>query len=318
MAFQMGNLLQADHQSYTPGQLQIRRGSDDLLINACAPGSLQIPQKSPFGNVVVVDDNGDRRQVYRFGMGLWYGKPGVVSLGYEAGKEFVYRGGDYRAAYSSNRRPGNGGPVSELTRQVVYFRPDRLIVYDRVSTLEAAYPRQQRWHFLSEPTREGTAFTAASGQSKLFGQTFSAAALKTEAKMVKVGGATVAQLIIQDATVAKSTRYVTAFQTAPATQERMAPVERLASADGYAEGARVGDCLALFARDGHTRAPATFAYRVQSEAPLRHLLADLRPGKQYRVTVDGRELPAATATASGTLFFTTGAGARAIEVRLLP
>jgi hypothetical protein len=318
MAFQAGNLLGADHQSCTPGQLQIRRGSDDLLINGCAPGALQIPQKSPFGNVMVVDDNGERKQVYQFCMGLWYGKPGVVTLGYEAGKEFVYRGVDYRAAYSSKRRPGDGGSVSELTRQVVYFRPARLIVYDRVTTLKAKYPRQLRWHFLREPQREGTAFTAASGQSKLFGQTFSTAPLEAEGKTVEVGrAAQVGQLIIQDASTAKSTRYVTVLQTAPATQERMAPAERIASADLHMEGARIGECLALFAREGHARAPAAFSYRVESKAPLRHLLADLRPGKGYQVKVDGRA-QTAVATASGTLSFATAAAARAIEVRLLP
>ena len=41
MSFQLGNLLGADHQTYSPGQLEIQRGGDGLLINAPVYGDYQ-------------------------------------------------------------------------------------------------------------------------------------------------------------------------------------------------------------------------------------------------------------------------------------
>ena len=57
IAFQMGNHLKADHQSYVPGQLQIKRGADDLLINGHAPGQSRRRQ----GKVGVAALRGDQR-----------------------------------------------------------------------------------------------------------------------------------------------------------------------------------------------------------------------------------------------------------------
>ena len=36
VSFQLGNLLDTDHQTYSPGQLEIQRGGDALLANAAA------------------------------------------------------------------------------------------------------------------------------------------------------------------------------------------------------------------------------------------------------------------------------------------
>src|SRR5262249_10524066 len=106
VSFQLGNLLAADHQTYAPGELQIQRGAANLLINRNAVGNNQTPTtKSKFANLVVIDDNGDGLQNYRFNMGFSYGSPGVVTTAYEAASGYVYVAGDYRAAYSLNTAP---------------------------------------------------------------------------------------------------------------------------------------------------------------------------------------------------------------------
>src|SRR6266700_2720685 len=83
IAFQLGNLLGADHQTYTPGQFQIQRGCDDLLVNATSIGEEQTPPKKSFyGNTLVVDDNGEGVQNYRYSMRVWYGTHGVTVTAY--------------------------------------------------------------------------------------------------------------------------------------------------------------------------------------------------------------------------------------------
>src|SRR5205814_1556397 len=133
-------------------------------------------------------------QPYPGTMGVWYGTPGVVVTGYRAEKDFVYLGGDYHAAYSPPTKPGSGGPAPELTRQVIYLRPNTIVVYDRVTTLKESYPKELRWHFLKEPTISKNAFEAVSGNSKLFGETFSSVPIASSASHVKLGNATVYQL----------------------------------------------------------------------------------------------------------------------------
>jgi hypothetical protein len=316
VAFQMGNLLPADHQSYTPGQLQIRQGADDLLINGNAPGKNQPGcRKSSYGNTVILDDHGAGTQVYRESMGVWYGEPGVVVTAYEAADDHVYVAGDCRAAYSLNTAPGGGGPARELTRQLVYVRPGYVVVHDRVTTATDTCAKQQRWHFLAPPRVDGTAFEATAGASKLFGQTFSSEPLTAAVSAVEVGSATVQQLRIENRRPAKSVRFVTAFQVAPATTRAPDATRWVSSTDALVEGVQVGNEVVLFGRDGAVGRTGPITYQVVGKASVNHLLTDLMAGRQYQVKVAGGQL-AARASVQGTLrFSTSGEGKYTVEVR---
>src|SRR5262249_20868970 len=160
LAFQLGNMIDADHQTNSPGQLQIQRGGDDLLINTNALGGPLDPHDhSANANLVVINDNGDGNQTYPYNMGVWYGTPGGVMTNYEAAANYVYAGGDYAAAYSPVTNPGSGGPATQLTRQIVYLRPDYISVHDRVGTLKASYPKLLSWNFLNAPQASGNSWT---------------------------------------------------------------------------------------------------------------------------------------------------------------
>jgi hypothetical protein len=320
VSFQLGNLLNADHQSYIPGQVQIKRGADDLLINGNAPGKNQAGvRKSTYGNVIVVDDNGEKLQVYRHSMGLWYGKPGVAVTAYEASEGQVYVAGDYRAAYSLNTKPGNGGPVRELTRQVVYLRPSVVVVYDKVETVKDSYTKELRWHFLKVPALDGTSFTAAAGGSKLFGQTFASVPLQAKLTAVKVGGASVQQLGIHPAAPVKRVCYVSVFQAAPSTESTPAACRRVASADATREGAQVGNHLVLFGRGRQPAPPSPVRYEVSGSGPIHHFLTDLPPGRRYAVQAGGEARAPITVSPQGTLSFTTSAnGEQTVVVAPVP
>jgi hypothetical protein len=316
VSFQMGNLLGADHQSYSPGQLQIKRGDDDLLVNGNAPGENQADKhKSTYGNLIVVDDNGEKKQVYRWSMGVWYGSPGVIVKAYEAGKDHVYVSGDYRVAYSLNTDPGGGGPVRQLTRQVVYLRPNYFIVYDRVATLKRSYPKQLRWHFLKPPQVRENSFIVTAGQSKLFGQTFSSTPLTTTHAAVKIGDATVQQVITQSTIPTERVHLVSVLQVTPSKASSGDGARHVTSIGSLLEGVQVGDRVVLFGRDGEVPVGKAITYEVSTAKSCRHLLTDLPRERKYQVKVGGTVRETTTTSNQGTLSFAaSGNGKQMIEV----
>jgi PKD repeat protein len=316
VATQFSNLLVADHQTYSPGLLQIQRGADDLLINGNAPGNNQASaRKSTFSNTLVVDDNGEGAQTYRYSMGTWYGAPGVTVNAYEATGSYTYIYGDYHAAYSTNTNPGGGGSTSELTRQVVYLRPDYVVVYDRVTTIKDYYTKQLRWHFLNAPTVSGNSWVESVGSSKLFGQTFSTAPLATTVAPVQVGNATIQEVITQNTAATPSVRYVTAFQVASSTTTAMVSTQSIISTDSRMEGVQMGSQLVLFGRNGDVDLSTPVTYQINSTSAIQHLLVNLKPGQSYKVFVNGTLTATLTASSQGTLSFTTSTvGAQTIQV----
>lgn len=327
VAAQIGNLLDADHQGHNPGQLEFWRGSDPLLINAASVTELQDPSaRSAFSNIVVVDAHGDLNadgtpvQTYPFNTGSWYGTPGVTIKNYEADARHVYVDGDYHAAYSAASHDGEGGPTSELTRQMVYVRPGYVFVYDRVTTLNPDYAKQLRWHFLNTPTVSGNTFVASAGQSKLFGATFSSVPLTTSAASVTPNpdapALKVGEIITQNTSATASVRYVTAFQIASSTTTAMDATQRVVSSDGRMEGSRIGNQLVLFGRNGAVDLTTPLTYTLTGNASVDHLLTDLQPGKAYQLRIDGAAATPVVASSQGTLSFTTPAAAHSIQVSL--
>ncbi len=309
VAMQLGNLLMADHQSHTPGQLQIRRGGDDLLINGNAPGSHQghPSTKSTFGNLVMIDDGGDGVQNYRWGMGGWYGTPGVRWLVCEHSQDHVYAAGDYRAAYSLNTQPGGGGPARELTRQVLYRRPSFVFVHDRVQTTKAEYAKQQRWHFLRAPELSRNSFRAVAGTSQLFGSTFGSVPILTTASEVEAGDAKVHQLITQNSSPTEAVRYTTVFEVTGAKATAMSATQQVLAQEAGMEGAQIGGTVALFGAKGPVDARTNIRYLAAGGRSTQHFLVDLPAGQSYRISVNGQAAGVAVVSSKGTLTFNAAA-----------
>jgi hypothetical protein len=316
MSFQLGNLLSADHQTNAPGQLQIQRGSDDLLINANAiAGNQDIHTKSSFANLIAIDDNGAGTQNYSWNMGVWYGTPGVFITNYEATGGHVYVGGDYRAAYSLNTDPGGGGTATQLTRQVVYLRPDLIITFDRAGTVLASDPKQLQWHFLNPAKVNGNAWEEDVGSSKLFGKTFSSVPLTTTTYSVNDNGATVYRVATNNTNQAPNVQYVTALETAPSTTGAMLSSQQVVSTDRRMQGVQIGSNVVLFGTNGPIRPfSGSIDYSISSNTSITQLLTDLQPDLQYVVKANSVVLGTFTSSHQGTLSFTTPAGSGAISV----
>jgi PKD repeat protein len=316
VSMQMGNILAADHQYDAPGMMEIRRGADELLVNGNALGGNQVPStKSTYANTVVVDDGGAGTQNYPYAMGLWYGTPGIVVNAYEATANYAYLSGDYHAAYSKNTAPGAGGPTSELNREMVYLRPGYVLVYDRVTTTQASFTKQLRWSFANAPTVSGNSFVETAGSSKLFGQEFSTLPLTTTLTPTTVAGATVQQVITQNATTSASVRYVTAFQVTDSTVAAMDPTQHLLTTSQRMEGVMIGNQVVLFGRNGTVDLSTPETYQITASGTTQHLLTDVTPGQVLRVFVNGVQVTTVTASSQGTVSFTTsGTGPQTIQV----
>jgi hypothetical protein len=245
------NLLTATHLTFPPGQVQIQRGSDSLLVNAAGATEAQSFQfKSTYGNTLVVDDNGNGMQTYRWAMGTWFGSPGVVVQEQESKAEYDYISGDFKAAYSHNQKPGAGGSVPELTRQVVYLRPNWVVVYDRVTTVKEGYPKQQRWHTLNAPTVDGHKFSICQNQSKLFGEAFSSNTLSLTNSRTLVGNKPIYQILIQNANALKSVTYLTVFEVTSSAKLAMDPARFSTSSDGNWDEIYIGTAKLAFSKMG--------------------------------------------------------------------
>jgi PKD repeat protein len=322
LSFQLGNELDTDHQTYAQGHLEVQRGPDALLINPNALGGNQLPStESSFGNLLTIDDNGVGTQTYRFNQGFWFGTPGCRILSYEATNAYLYALGDYAAAYALNTTPGIG-TAEQLTRQIVYQRPDYIVVHDRAVTKSTNDLKQLRWHFLNNPTLNpgASSWVATAGSSKLFGQTFSRSTLTTSNVTVTCpdGSSTVVyRITTQNTFNATNVTYTTALQSAPSITASMVTTAPVFSSDHRMEGVQMGNDLVLFGADAPLNPfIGTLTYTVTGSSPVIHLLTDLPPNRAFQVSSGGVLLGTITASAEGTLVFTnTPSGSKIITIQ---
>jgi hypothetical protein len=320
VAAQIGNMLpNTDHQ-FDPGQVEINRGADQLLINAFqvyyvyGNDGLAPDQFSSLGNLLVINDHGAFER-FPPNMGATFGTPGVVDTAYENTAGYTYFDGDYHAAYSTDDDPGGGGPTSQLTRQVVFVRPDLVFVYDRATTLSVSYNKILRWHFQNAPAVKGNSFTETVGSSRLFGQMYSTVPLTTSLSHFTEGNAPFAiqQLDTQNIAPTASVRYVTAFQVAPSSTTTMAPSTHIVSTNASMEGAQIGSQVVLFGRDGPVAPGATVTYAFNGSSAAQHMLVDLLPSQAYEVIIGG-SISLVSTSDQGTLTFSTPAGVSSVTV----
>lgn len=321
VSFQLGNLLDTEHQLDCQGHMEIQRGGDGLLINANEVDENQTPStQSSFGNLICIDDNGTGEQTYRFNQGSWFGTPGCVMSSYETNSGYVYAGGDYAASYGLNFTPGIG-TAKKLTRHVVYLRPDFIIVHDRAVTKTTNDLKQLRWHFLSSVAAfnaSSNSWVATNGSSKLFAHTFSRSAITTTNGAVQCpNGAVVYRIATQNSAKATNVTYVTAFQSAPSATNTMVNTVALYSTDNRMEGVQMGNNAVMFGSDT-VLSPFTgsISYTVNGSGPIIHFVTDLQPNHGFSVTAGGSSLGTITSSGQGTLTFTNAvSGSQTITIQ---
>ncbi len=266
---------------------------------------------------------------------------------FEAAPDHYYLKGNVTDAYHSTgfQAPSDGAAakISHFTREIAFFpdEPDPLVVvFDRVTSLQAAWPKRWLLHAIEEPQVSGpVTSTEVPGHiltqdsdlvtiDRAGGRLFSRTLLPAASRVRKVGGAGYEfwlddpgknyPLSVVDAEagawrvevrpVVASTADTFLHVLSVATNGVAAmPATRLIDA-GTAYGAEAGDRVVLFAK---TSTPVqNVDYTVESSGPaVRHLLTGMVPGL-YGVTRNGVPVSGSPLTTSGerTLGFQTPGG----------
>jgi hypothetical protein len=316
VSFQSGNLVDADHQIYAQGSLELDHGADQLLINAAALTGDQTPQdKSRYSNSVVIDDQGAGLQNYNSSQGFWYGNPGVTTRS-DGTAAFAYAQSNYAAAYTNAY--GGADPATTLSRDVFYLRTgastDFTIVYDRAATSQPQYEKQLQWNLGATPTVSGDGWQVTAGASTLFGQTYSDTALTTQAQTVQVNGQPVQEVVSNPASPTSSVDYVTVLQSSPSNVTSAVASSHVQSADGQLEGVLINNTVVLFGKNGTVNGGATYTFTAGAGVSVTQYLTDMVPGKTY--TIAGATQQTVTADAQGIVTFTASGTGSSQTIKL--
>lgn len=189
-----------------------------------------------------------------------------------------------------------GKAVVSWSREVVYLRPNRFVVYDRTTAGSAGYDQYMAWHFPASPTSG----SATAGDNRLdvnYGGAYAGAmttVLPQNAKLTTVAMYPTSnpvkawQVQVRPSTAAASQQWLTVFDlsTSASAVAGAKPVivnqgailgVQLAAADGSA---------VVVSSTGAAGTPltGTIAYTVDNLA-ARHVITDLAPSAGYTVTV---------------------------------
>ena len=96
---------------------------------------------------------------------------------FETNELFTYVAGDLTPCYSNKK-------CRLALRQFVHVLPDHFVVFDRVTSTDAAYRKQWLLHTQNEPAVDGMTFRADEGKGRLFCRTL----LPQDAVLAPVGG----------------------------------------------------------------------------------------------------------------------------------
>ena len=114
---------------------------------------------------------------------------GSVVKAFETNDDFVYVAGDATACYQHGkvRRDGQGELPEKcdlVTRQFVFLMPNHFVIFDRVSTTDAAYRKDWLIHTAHEPMIDDRTIRADHGEGRIWCRTL----LPQSARLTPVGG----------------------------------------------------------------------------------------------------------------------------------
>ena len=108
---------------------------------------------------------------------------------FEVHDDYVYAAGNATACYQHGAVKRDGQPdlpekCTEVTRQLVFLKPDRFVIFDRVTTTDPGYRKEWLLHTAHEPEVDGKVVRAGQGRGRMFCRTV----FPADAEITKVGG----------------------------------------------------------------------------------------------------------------------------------
>jgi len=99
------------------------------------------------------------------------------ALAFETRPDFVYAASDATDTYLEDK-------CAQMIRQFLFLAPDHFVVFDRVASTSAEYPKKWLLHTSNEPTVMGNTFRADQDGGRMFCRVH----YPTDAQFVKIGG----------------------------------------------------------------------------------------------------------------------------------
>ena len=301
----MGNLkADSGHQLMSVGMVEANRGPDKLLINGLMgkEGSDQNASDQTLGvNTIVIDDNGDGAQNYRWQQGVWPGNPGCQTIAYEAADTYAVMQADLHAVYSLNINPGAGGSCSEWVRSFVHIRPNYCVVHDRVTTTSPNYPKQLQW--IGPANGSSVANNLLSvhvGSSRAWVQVYTPSGQATTPGSDNLNYGDPALKARWFVNTQARCRYTSVIDVEPDSVAAMDVHGSITSDNGELEGAYVGLAVVLFVQQPPFHGPASYDY---PQTGMRHVIVGLPPATAYEMVDATGTVHPMTTTNNGVLAF---------------
>lgn len=232
---------------------------------------------------------------------------------YGASSDYTYASGDAGNAYYSGAGAYGEGTTPLLNswiRELVHVQPNYLVVYDKVSPVNAGYSTRYLLHFPTQPTISQNLVTAVNGQGRLFQKTLlpSGYNLRT-VRNTDISATTNGWRIELTPQAQQYDNYfLNVIEVDGASVSAMANTVLVSADNGAMRGASVQDLtenrIVLFAANPDSKPlTGTVSYQVNTNRKSRHILVGIRENYAYNVASSGGSDFQAITTDQGVLSF---------------
>jgi hypothetical protein len=217
-----------------------------------------------------------------------WGPPPAKVLHYADTPQYAYFAGDASQAYDT----ANQKRLHEFRRELLFLKPSRIIVFDRVSAPDVKLLKQWHLNTLNEPTVNGNHYQASAGGSRLFGTSVLPGNGTVEKQPVCLGSDKPADHVrsswrVDIAAPAGNPvdHFLNVLETAPASQTDATEVSAVRTSRGTLIGVQVGNQVVLF----DTSPGQPISYQPNPVAGLEHFVLDQAPRKWYQIAVQSEK-----------------------------
>jgi len=238
--------------------------------------------------------------------------PDARLVRYEPGPDYTYALGEASQAYLLE---DGTRLLDKFEREFVFLKPRHVVVFDRI---QAANPNSAKnWHLQSASPFDINAnrATTTTGGGRLFltGLLPQGSRMTQEQRTVEAKPVANWTLTVQSTAVQSSELFLTVLEATDAAAQAPAAAERIDTTEGKAVGVRVGDRLVFFGKAGEI--DGSISYTLNGAGRCRHLVIDLKPGREYKVRDNAKPLGTFAASKHGTLVFEVKlGGTHALEI----
>jgi hypothetical protein len=203
---------------------------------------------------------------------------------------YAYFAGEAADAYAFWRWPNVVPVLKTYLRQILFLKPNRLVVFDHVDAVDASQVKKWNLHTLQEPSLGTDSYQTTAAGFTLFGKTLLPKGATSEKTPLYLGtgGALNAWRISIAAPTGKNLDYfLNVLETAPSEQTVPTPVLPVKTGRSSLVGAQTGNQIVVF--DAAPNPATSFSYQMNATAALEHFVLNQVPGKWYRITEQNAE-----------------------------